>query len=212
MMLGPETQEFLRDLAANNSREWFGAQKSRYETVLKDPAKRFSSEIADRLSARYHVPVAAKIYRIHRDLRFAKDKTPYNTHLHVGFADPATGAAWMVGLDVKGLALGYGSFGFDKPGLERWREAVSGPAGADLGNRLDALCRAGGRVDAPELKRVPSPWPQDHPQAGLLRRKGLAAWIDLPTEDAYGPDAPARLVDRLAAFDPLRDWLCALRG
>src|SRR5262245_19253422 len=88
----PETQAFLRDLAANNDRNWFQANKARYERAYKAPAEAFTAEIRPRIEALAGQPTGAKIFRIHRDVRFAKDKSPYNTHLHIGFmTEPAAG-------------------------------------------------------------------------------------------------------------------------
>ncbi|MBN9308200.1 DUF2461 family protein [Devosia sp.] len=69
------------------------------------------------------------------------------------------------------------------------------------------------RLDAPELKRPPAPHAADHPAAELLRRKGFAVWSpDMPATEAFGDDAPARLLERLAAFDPVRGWFIEQLG
>lgn len=83
------------------------------------------------LSDRYDVSVTAKLYRINRDLCFSKDKTPYNTHIHISFPDPAAKAAWMIGFETDRLVLGDGAFAFDPKRLAQGREQVSGRQGSD---------------------------------------------------------------------------------
>ena len=77
----PDTMAFLADLAANNDRTWFAANKACYERDYRQPAEAFVAELRPRLEALVGGPVIAKVFRIHRDVRFAKDKTPYKAHL-----------------------------------------------------------------------------------------------------------------------------------
>ena len=86
-----ESFAFLRELSKNNNREWFAANKKRYEAELRDPALRFISDfgprlnrIAPRLVADPR-PVGGSMFRIYRDTRFAADKTPYKTAVGIRF-------------------------------------------------------------------------------------------------------------------------------
>ena len=87
----PELFAFLRELAANNDREWFQANKERYETVVKEPAMGFIGDFGAPLSgiSKHFVadprPVGGSLLRIYRDTRFAKDKTPYKTMVGIQF-------------------------------------------------------------------------------------------------------------------------------
>ncbi|MEQ8345818.1 MAG: DUF2461 domain-containing protein [Sneathiellaceae bacterium] len=212
--LGPEAVSFLQALAANNNRDWFTANKPRYEAVLKRPAAAFATATAGELERRTGLAHEARIYRIQRDIRFAKDKTPYNAHLHIAFTpriDHPAPPAWMFGLEPDRLVLGAGTFAFPGAVLDRWRARVAGPDGAALATILSRLQAAGARLDEPELKRVPKPFPADHPQAALLRRKGLCAWRDdIPVAAAYGAAAPAACAQALTPLQPLFDWLRAM--
>ncbi|WP_417628722.1 DUF2461 family protein [Pararhodobacter aggregans] len=124
-MLNAETLAFLTDLKANNRRDWFEANRGRHETALAGPARLFAAELADRLTATSGAPVTARIYRLHRDLRFARDKTPYNAPLHIGSSGAGPGA-WLVGLEPGLLVIGHGVMAFDPAALDRWRACVAG--------------------------------------------------------------------------------------
>ena len=205
----PGAMAFLEGLKANNDRAWFNLHKEAYERDLKTPADAFAATLSPELAELAGQPVSAKVFRVHRDVRFSRDKTPYNTHLHIGFtpvqpaAEPRRGGYYF-GLEPGKLTVGVGVFGFEPSELERYRRAAIND-GAELARILAAL---GTRVDEPELKRVPAPFAADHPHAQALRRKSLTAWRDLDSLDQLGGPALAGTV--LAAFtqlNPLNDWL-----
>lgn len=180
----PEALQFLNDLQANNNREWFTEHRKTYETFIKTPTRDLAAllnEIVGELTGTAH---KAKIFRINRDIRFSRDKTPYNSHVHLSFS-PTQGssAAWMFGWSTRYLTLGCGTFEFDKEKLGRFHDHVAGDAGGAFENLVGELTANGVRFDEPALKRVPTGFPSDHPRALLLRRKGLMGWIDLE-----GPD------------------------
>ncbi len=209
-MFDAETLRFLAELKAQNTRDWFAANRARFEAHVAAPAQAFLTAFAAELTRQTGAPVSGKLYRLHRDIRFSRDKTPYNAHVHLGFAEPERPFGWLVGLEPGRLSIGYGTLAFPAPLLDRWRDAVAGPGGAALAQILDALQAGGMRLDPPELKRVPAPLDPAHPQGALLRRKSLALWHDtLPPEDAFGADAPQRLADSLARVAPLRGWSAA---
>ena len=206
--LSAETVRFLAELRDNNNRDWFARHRDRYEQVLKHPSETFAATMAEELSAWRGVTHDYRIFRIHRDVRFSKDKTPFNTHLHISFSAGGgckDGApAWMFGLDPDGVTLGVGIFAFSHAQLDRWRTLCAGPAGARLASTLAALAQDGIRLSDPELKRVPAPYPADHPRGADLRRKGLTAWIDSPDPSlAFGIEGPANCVRRLAKLHDL---------
>src|SRR5688572_11549237 len=179
----PDTMAFLADLKANNDRTWFQANKARYEAVYKRPAEAFAAELRPRLEALAGRPLGAKVFRIHRDVRFSKDKSPYNTHLHLGFQAPKVAGelrrrgGFYFGLEADKLTLGVGAFDFGPADLEKYRRAVAGDSdGEELAAILAGMVAKPGE---PDLKRVPAPYPADHPRGDLLRHKGLNVWQDL---------------------------------
>ncbi|OJY65199.1 MAG: hypothetical protein BGP16_12330 [Sphingobium sp. 66-54] len=195
-LLSRDTADFLGRLRANNDRQWFEAHRDEYEAHVKRPGEAFASALAGQLEAATGEPHEYRIFRIHRDVRFSKDKTPYNAHLHTTFSPDGGckegGPVWMFGLDPDGLTLGAGIFAFSTPRLDSWRALVAAPEGAWVAELIHRLRAEQVRVGEPGLKRVPAPHPADHPRADLLRRKGLTAWIDgLATETAFGAAGPA---------------------
>jgi hypothetical protein len=116
-------------------------------------------------------------------VRFSKDKSPYNTHRHLGFQDPrepggrAARRASTFGLEADRLTLGVGAFDFGPADLERYRRAVAatsdGEELVDILSRIEPARRAGPQA------RPRRPIPADHPRGELLRRKGLNVWQDV---------------------------------
>ena len=78
-------QPFFVKLAANNTRDWFEQHKTHYMDDIRKPGEFFADLMSEELSRMLGEPIGAKVYRIYRDVRFSKDKTPYNTHLHISF-------------------------------------------------------------------------------------------------------------------------------
>ena len=202
---------FLQDLRANNERAWFNDHKSIYEQAIKQPAAAFSSAMTATLEELTKTPHGYKIFRIHRDVRFSKDKTPYNTHLHIAFLpaiDMRSKPCWFFGLDPAKLTLGTGVFAFDKADLDGFRARILGDDGVALATMTDKLTRQGIRLGKPDLKRVPSGYPKDHPRADFLCHKGLSAWIDHPDPAiATSETVVDQCMTDFTTLKPIYDWL-----
>ncbi len=210
----PDTVAFLRELKANNNREWFTANKSRYELMVKQPAADFCDHVTLALERLTGMPHGSKLFRVHRDVRFSKDKTPYKAYLHMLFQplDTASAPKWFFGLEPDKLVLGAGIFAFEKTALLTYRQRVAGTAGKALVKQIDKMRKAGMRIREPELKRIPSGFDAELPQAELLRHKGLTAWADLPGGPAAAtkPDIVAASLAGFKQLQPLFVWLNAL--
>ncbi|SPJ27568.1 TIGR02453 family protein [Falsiruegeria mediterranea] len=199
----PEARAFLTDLSQNNSRDWFNDNKPRYEAQLKKPAL----HLLDQIAAQVGGGVTTKLFRPQRDVRFSKDKTPYNTHLHMLWMMPGKGTrpALFFGIGLDYVSVGGGIMGFDKTTLTDWRSSVDGPTGSELAGVINALVAQGFRLSEPELNRVPTPYDKEHPHGDLLRRKSLTLWNDLPDTRF---DAPTdAITETLNNLRPLFDVL-----
>ncbi len=181
----PDATAFLSALEANNSRDWWADHKDTYDEKLKGPALQLLNEMTGPLSRLTGSPVDTKLFRPHRDVRFSKDKTPYNTHLHMLWQpaakpDGITRPGYFFGISPSYVSIGAGQMHFDKPALTAWRSIVA-DGNAGVGALMDDLTTNGYLISEPAYKRVPAPYEKDHPQARLLRRKGLSAWRDHDT-------------------------------
>ncbi|MFL4468686.1 TIGR02453 family protein [Tateyamaria armeniaca] len=181
-----EACAFFTQLDANNSKDWFNPRKDHYKEAIAAPAGFFADLMAEdlaRLTGKAHAP---KVFRIYRDVRFSKDKTPLNTHLHVMWS-PADkdvlAPSWFWGLSPDYFILGMGVMGLQGESLTRYRAFVDSwgdglqealdDAAADLGATLSDWGPA-------PLKKVPKPYDADHPHADLLKRKALAVSAPIP--------------------------------
>lgn len=210
---------FFHELALEQNRDWYNAHKHEYEALWQQPMQALLDALHARLS-RVYAPqklLPPKIYRIHRDVRFAKDKTPYKTNIagmilleapDAGSPMQAPAALYMhFGLEQVAAA---GAYVLDGPALARYRAAVDDPkAGAELAAIVERLERDGVRIAAhTTLEKMPRGFSPDHPRAHLLRHKGLmAAFAPVPAKLIASPE----LVDHLAAdakrVRPLLAWL-----
>jgi uncharacterized protein (TIGR02453 family) len=208
---------FLEDLEERNTKEFFDANKGLFKEQVQAPFASLVEAAAGRL--RRSVPELGqpKVFRIYRDLRFSKDKTPYKTSLSASVpsrpADDGDGAGVGTGFYVNvgpaGLYTASGLYHPARPELERVRAAIANEA---TGPELEAiLARAAGKGLEPyldPLQRMPKAWPPDHPRAGLLKARSLvlnrqherAPWLQT-----------AELLDRLVAdwkaMIPFNRWL-----
>lgn len=213
----PQAQRFLADLRDHNDRDWFTANRKSYDQAIKGPGESFLACLEPELAALTGAPVTGKIFRIHRDVRFAKDKRPYNTWLRIAFparggASDVTACGYFFALEPDKAVLGAGGFDFSGPVLDAYRAAAAdakkGPA---LQAILDKLAKAGLRIEGEALKRVPAPYAADHPRADLLRRTGLQVWRDIA--DPAMITSEALIGETLATFQtlaPLTKWLSSL--
>ena len=179
-----DARTFFTELSKNNTRAWFDANKTRYTEGIKKPAEFFADLIAEDIARISGDPVQSKVFRIYRDVRFSKDKTPYNTHLHMMWkpvADKPLTPSWFFGLGTDYFIFGLGLMGLQGESLARYRAFVD-RNGEALQDAIDA---SGAQISdwgpAP-LKRVPKPYEADHPQAALLKRKALAVTTDMASD------------------------------
>src|SRR5689334_7519937 len=195
---------FFRALARNQRREWFAVHRHEYEEGWLAPMKALLAEVRERIDGLYarHPIAEPRVFRIHRDVRFSKDKSPYKTHIggYLGIAGagqgPSAPAALYVHVGARELFVCAGHYMMDGAQLARFRhdvlDARRGEAFATIVRKLD---RAGFAIESREtLQRVPRGVDPNHPRAELLRRKG--AFVSFP-------DPPRALLVKAA----LVDWI-----
>lgn len=200
----PDARAFFTDLQANNAKDWFDTHKTRYTDRIRKPGEVMVAELG-RLTGRTLTP---KLYRIHRDVRFSKDKSPYNSHLHMLWSTGANDRpGWFLAVSPGGVSLSTGVMGFTPGGLDWVRQAIAD----EPGPWLDAVSGGGilGDWGEPPLKRVPKPWDDAHPAADLLRRKSLILTLPLDGAD-LSPGLVPVLTGAAARLMPF--WACFDKG
>ena len=221
----PEAIQFLLDLAAHNDRAWFQPRKADFELLLKEPMEALVAALDDRFAAR-GIPLRAdpkrSIFRIYRDTRFSKDKSPYKTNVgaSIPWVEGASGPDDVVHgngayfhFAPGNMFAGGGMWSPDKARLDALRRAVVEEPDRVLAAVEDpGFLETFGPVSSHEtLKRVPPGYPADHPLADLLRYKDLTFGRSLTDEEVMAPSLPDVLVDDFAAAVPVFRFLATLR-
>lgn len=199
-------QHFYQALARDNTRLWWQNNRGTYDTALKPAAEALLAALSPPLSQRADAPIKTKLFRPHRDVRSSKDKSPYNTHLHMMWQIAGEGRqnpVFFFGIGQDYVTVGAGIMGLEKSMLEDWRKFV------DLDTKritaiLDAVAAHGYPLRAPDLKRVPPAYDKDHPAAHLLRMKSIVASRDLRPDTK---DLPKALRQAFTALWPLNALL-----
>jgi uncharacterized protein (TIGR02453 family) len=208
---------FLRALAKNNRREWFQPRKSIYEEQVKAPmldlVTRITSAMLNFAPAYAGDPEKA-IFRIYRDTRFSKDKTPYKTHIAAVFhrrgLNKHCGGGLYFAVSAKEVEVAGGIY---MPAPETLR-AVR----AHLADRHEefrelmrdrTLCRLLGNMQGEQLTRPPKGYCADHPAADLLRYKQFLFDVALDPDLATTPKLEPEIVKRFRALTPFLEFLNA---
>lgn len=203
-------QEFLRQLDANNSKAWFSSNRELYECSLKDPGNRFCESVCACLAERLSAPCDFKVFRIHRDLRFSKDKTPYNTHFRASFGpitEESFNALWHLNIEPKKASFGVGKVSFSKLELASYRQAVISDHGTKLSDILSVLNAKGYRVSDLELKRAPKGFPALPGDESLLLRKSISVWGDIDDQSLDDPSLAGAFAEFVSTSMALSTWL-----
>jgi len=199
----PETARFLKDLSENNSKDWFEAHRADYQAFVKKPADAFRPALSEALEELSGHALKSKQFRINRDLRFSKDKTPYNTHIRMAFwpagaAFEGKGAqppSFFLSIEADHIRFGTGCMAFSKPALGAYLQTLETGAGNQITDLLTGLEAQGFDISGPDLAKVPRGFPKDHVFADLARHKGLAVWKTLSgSNTVLGAEAVHRLV------------------
>jgi uncharacterized protein (TIGR02453 family) len=209
---------FFVALARNQRRDWFEAHRAEYEQGWLAPMKALLAEVRERVEPLFaeDALLPPKVFRIHRDVRFSKDKSPYKTHIGGYLAlegsgnGPSAQAALYLHIGAGELFVAAGQYMMDGGQLARFRAAVADDRrGAALAKLLRSLTRAGYGVGSHEtLQRVPRGFDPEHPRADLLKRKGLiVSYPDPPRALLTSRKLVDWLVIRTKRAVPVVEWL-----
>ena len=219
--IGPKAARLVAELVHRQDKTWYAEHKAEIDALVYAPLRALLEEARPKLARLYpRQPLTLKIFRIHRDVRFSKDKSPFKDHasgviMVGGNADPgsAAGALYLqIGPD-EGAAAGMWAMGPEE--LKRYRRAVLDPqSGARLEKLLRPLVRKGYQViSAAQLTRAPRGVDPLHPRAALLRHKGLALdFPPIPGKVRHGKALVCWCVDRAKEVSPVLRWLLEHAG
>lgn len=190
--------DFYEDLEADNTKVFWTEHKHIYEASVRVPLEALASALEPEFGP-------AKFFRPYRDVRFAKDKTPYKTHQGAWFGE----SSMYLHVSASGLMVAGGYWDTSAAQVERLRRAVADAvAGAQLDRAIAAIRTGGLTLDGHQLSRVPSGYPKDHPRAQLLRYKSLTAHRDFGSPAWLATKRTHReVVKAWRSITPLTEWL-----
>jgi uncharacterized protein (TIGR02453 family) len=203
--------QFLRELKANNEREWFAANKARYVADVEAPMLAFIGDFAPRLrkiSVAYVADsrkMGGSMFRIYRDTRFSSDKSPYKTWMAARFPhdtrkqNPSVPAFYLhLGIDQS--FAGGGAYHIERPALTRIRQRIVDEP------RVWAKVISAVDVQGEQLKRAPAGFPSDHEHVEDLKRQNVFAMTEFSQKVVTGRDFLDRFTDACAAVAPLLEF------
>lgn len=214
----PELFAFLRDLAGNNDRAWFQANKARYEEAVREPALQFIdafaaplAEISPHLVADSR-PVGGSLYRIHRDVRFSRDKSPYKTNAAITFRHElgrgAHAPVYHLHLEPGRVFCGAGVWRPDRETVGRLRAAIAtDPDGWRAAVGAAAFAERY-TLAGDSLKRPPAGFDAGHPLIEDLKRKDFVATERLTQGEVTSGGFIDRYAEACRAASPFMGFLC----
>ncbi len=217
MYFTPDLFRFLGDLKTHNSRDWFEKNRDRYETDVRAPMLRFIADFREhlhRISRHFSAdprPAGGSMFRIHRDIRFAKDKSPYKTNVgahfpHLRAGRDAHAPGFYLHLEPGRSFGGGGLWHPDAAALKKIRDEIVGRSKEwkALRGRLD--------VEGESLKRVPAGYDPAYPSAADLKLKDFYSMEEFSERDVCSRDFITRYAEVCRRTSPLMEFLTKALG
>jgi uncharacterized protein (TIGR02453 family) len=216
--------KFFLDLKKNNERPWFEANKDRYKEVVVAPIQDFIIALAPKLAKVSDQircdprPNGGSMFRIYRDTRFSKDKTPYKTAAGIQFrhvfAKDFRAPGYYLHLEPGEVFFGGGMYMPEPPALLMVRQAIANdPTGWKKARDAASIKRAfGGLEDFETLAKAPRGFAPDHPLIEDIRRKSFFVTMESNEADAGKPAFVTAVAKAYADATPLMGFLCKAVG
>lgn len=200
---------FLNDLKRNNNREWFQENKPRFQTVQLE-AKGFYEEIKQGL-LQFDEIENFKLFRIYRDVRFSKDKTPYKPHFAGSYSRSGKRLRGGYYLRIRPgeSFLAGGFWAPNKEDLFRIRKEIeiSDVELRDILKAADFKRIFGGQLEGDELKTAPKGFQKEHPAIDLIRKKGFIAVRKFTDKEVLSPDFLEEVLFSFKTLGPFFDYM-----
>ena len=210
---------FLVELGMNNDKEWFVANKQRYEAHVRGPARAFIRAVApglDSISTHFVASdkkVGGSLMRVHRDIRFSKDKTPYKTNVGIHFrhevGKDAHAPGFYVHIAPEGNFIGVGMWRPESSALAAIRARIVDEAEAWTTATKAETFTERFVLGGESLKRPPKGFDAEHPHAEDLKRKDHIAIATLSDDEMLGEGVVARVLELFERAVPYMAFQCA---
>ncbi len=213
------TLDYLLDLRFNNQKPWFDENRKRYqqaqanfESFVGDIIHQFSS-----VEDLGETTVKQCLFRINRDIRFTKDKSPYKSHMAAHIAKggrKGSGRSYYVHIEPGGSFVAAGAYAPSPEELKRIRATIA----ADSGKKLKSILNNKdfkhycGKMDGEVLKTAPKGYESDHPAIDLLKHKSFIAIHKLDDEDVLKADLASHIVTVCKALKPFEGYFHTILG
>jgi uncharacterized protein (TIGR02453 family) len=200
--------KFLKELTANNNRDWFQANKDRYQ-VAQTEAKAFLEEVEKALN-KFDQIEKKKLFRIYRDVRFSKDKTPYNTALRMSLGRDGhyRRGGYYIQIGPGVTKVGGGFYNPNPADLKRIRDNIALDA-TPLRKILKSKAFKSnfGELLGEQLKTSPKGYDKEHPDIDLLRYKSMYVFRSFTDKEAKGQDMVKDIAKTYKAIRPFFDYM-----
>ena len=203
-----ETFDYLLELNTNNNRDWFIKNKSTFDKQQKD-IKSFFNTIKEDLNQIDSID-KMQIFRIYRDVRFSKDKTPYKTHFSVGFSrtKPLLRGGYYLHIENNASFVGGGFWEPNKDDLNRIRKELEIDA-TELREIINqpTFKKAFGTLEGEELKSAPRDFDKNHPDIDLIRKKQYLVTRKFSNAEVLLPNFEKEVLSTFQAMRPFFDYM-----
>lgn len=199
--------DFLKELRSNNNREWFAEHKKEFEAAKSQADEIFEAIYAELSTIEKLQPL--KKYRIYRDIRFSKDKTPYKNHFsaYVGRNQPAERGGFYIHFENDNCFVGGGFWAPEKEDLLRIRQSIEFSDELEEILNEPKLVQTFGELFGKELKTAPKGFSKEHERIHLLRKKQFLLVKKYKNSDVLLTDFPAKVVQDYQTLLPFYHYM-----
>lgn len=208
--------DFLKKLKKNNNRDWFALHKQEFEESVKLPMQCYIESLKPHF-ADFAPGIDAhpkrSLFRIYRDTRFSKDKTPYKTHMAAHFvprgdAKGFLGSGYYVHIEPGEVFLGGGIYMPDNDQLKKIRKGIAEHSKEFIAIINNApFKKSFGAISGEKLQRIPHGYPPDHPMAEYLKLKQFFVGVEWKEDVCYKKDFVKKSAAVFKLATPLIDFL-----
>jgi uncharacterized protein (TIGR02453 family) len=205
----PKVHKWFKGLEADNSRDYFAANRDYFEESIRDQMEALLTELSKKFGGE------VKMFRQHRDIRFSADKSPYKTNTYgVIHGSDIAGEGLYASISANGLVAGGGYHMMARDQLERYREAVAdGKTGPELRKLVNRAEKAGLEMWGASVATAPRGYPKDHERIDLLRRKSLSLGATMKSGHGISRTEGLQFVTKTwRASAPVTGWLATNVG